>query len=490
MMVDGDALSPDEAGATAGWQAVGAPRKGARSEPDSARNSKGPRRNLFKKILNSSRMPRLPKDETKVIIRPGGGINLMATPRAVITTAIVQAAGIPAEKWGLITLCPNVRQNIVVASSKDQGIIQALLGVDSITLGERPRPTNAYVAAPHDTAKGVIKGIPTSETAEEIRRKLVTDRNPTVVDAHRLGNTTVVIVLFQGDRVPYSVIYGHTILECRLYRKQVDKCWKCGRVGHRQDVCPDPTNKICGKCGMKGDPEGHPCTPKCILCGGAHESASKECPARFRTPYIIKKRQYENWQPPRTLFKEEDFPHLGGSDGRRRSRSRSRRRGRTPSKSPSNRNSRSQSRSTSRTRMSSTSCFNTYRNGGGAPQGRDKVSWSDAVSSRNTRDVRDETIENLKHENQELRIRIDTLTKAVSDLTKQAGGNEPRTRNTQPTEIQHTPGSQAPKTPTNDELARAIDTLFARLAVLEESAPARRKAVAVTTAGSASSNQQ
>ncbi|KAG0433855.1 hypothetical protein HPB47_019536 [Ixodes persulcatus] len=339
MMVDGDALSPDEGGATAGWQVAGAPRKEERSEPESARDSKP--------------HARLTKDETKMIIRPGGGINLMATPRAVITTAIVQAAGL--------------------------------------------RGRTAH------TAKGVIKGIPTSETAEEIRRKLVTDRNLTVVDAHRLGNTTVLIVLFQGDRVPYSVIYGHTILECRLYRKQVEKCSKCGRVGHSQDVCPDPTNKICGKCGMKGDPEGHPCTPKYILCGGAHESASNECPARFRTPYIIEKRQYENWQPPRAIFKEEDIPHLGGSDGRRRSRSRSRRRGRTPSKSPSNRNSRSQSRSTPRTKMSSASCFNTYRNSGGAPQGRDKVSWSDAVSSRNTRDVRDETIENLKHEDQEPR---------------------------------------------------------------------------------------
>lgn len=60
-----------------------------------------------------------------------------------------------------------------------------------------------------------------------------------------MGNTDNVIVLFDGLHVPRYVNYGALIVWCSFYRKQIDICYKCKRLGHRADVCPNPDEKIC-----------------------------------------------------------------------------------------------------------------------------------------------------------------------------------------------------------------------------------------------------
>ncbi|EEC07233.1 hypothetical protein IscW_ISCW006598, partial [Ixodes scapularis] len=49
--------------------------------------------------------------------------------------------------------------------------------------------------------------------------------------------------------------------------------------------------KICIGCGA-ADSQGQ-CTPKCKLCGGQHVTGDKECKNRFKTPYIIRRRQWK-----------------------------------------------------------------------------------------------------------------------------------------------------------------------------------------------------
>ncbi|KAH6926772.1 hypothetical protein HPB50_022157 [Hyalomma asiaticum] len=44
---------------------------------------------------------------------------------------------------------------------------------------------------------------------------------------------------------------------------------------------------------MSSPPEDHLCVPQCRLCGKEHLTGDKKCTMLFRTPYIVKKRQWE-----------------------------------------------------------------------------------------------------------------------------------------------------------------------------------------------------
>lgn len=151
----------------------------------------------------------------------------------------------------------------------------------------------AYRTAPHDTVKGVIRGIPLSETPQDIGMSIVNEYNLLALAAKRIGNTMTVIVVFEGPKVPNYVRYSSALLRCYLYRKQVDVCYQCGRVGNRKDVCPTPTERRCRGCGKLDPKATHSCTPKCKLCGGGHLTADKKCKARYKTPYVVRKRQLE-----------------------------------------------------------------------------------------------------------------------------------------------------------------------------------------------------
>ncbi|KAH7982852.1 hypothetical protein HPB52_007557 [Rhipicephalus sanguineus] len=98
-------------------------------------------------------------------------------------------------------------------------------------------------------------------------------------------------------------------MRCSLYRKKIDVCYKCGHLGHRMDVCPNPNNRVCRGCGLRNPDQGHQCNPKCDLCGGAHLTADRTCKARYKTPYLVRKRRWEK-QAEQSLPTVEDFPSL------------------------------------------------------------------------------------------------------------------------------------------------------------------------------------
>ncbi|KAH6936205.1 hypothetical protein HPB50_014977 [Hyalomma asiaticum] len=245
------------------------------------------------KLAMASRMPALPAEDYKIVVRPRGGFNVTDYGTDRIYCCLRNAAGIGKEAAEEDSICINIKQNVVVLSTPSEDRAIRYGAICKLRIGDREFEANAYRAAPENTSKGLIKNISKTETQADIVSNLVTLRNPGVLHAKRMGTTDNIVVLFKGYHVPRYVYYGPMLVRCSLYRKHIEVCYQCGRLGHRADVCPNPNNKICRGCRSTNPPPDHQCEPQCQLCGKNHFTGDRSCKARYKTPYIIKRRQME-----------------------------------------------------------------------------------------------------------------------------------------------------------------------------------------------------
>ncbi|KAL1482624.1 hypothetical protein MTO96_050309 [Rhipicephalus appendiculatus] len=167
------------------------------------------------------------------------------------------AAQLPPHATEEDIVCANAIQNIFVLSTPQETNALAYCTVQEIILTKQRHPVTTYLAPPGNTCRGVIRGVDADFTDADLQRMLRTDRNPKVLGARRIKSTTTVIILFDGHKVPNYVYCGPIMYRCTLYKRQIDTCRNCGRVGHRQDVCPHPADKVCDQCG-NGPPWPHP----------------------------------------------------------------------------------------------------------------------------------------------------------------------------------------------------------------------------------------
>ncbi|KAH7978710.1 hypothetical protein HPB49_006486 [Dermacentor silvarum] len=200
------------------------------------------------------------------------------------------------------------------------------------------------------------------------------------------------------------------------------------------DVCLFSNNKICRGCGIRNPSPDHTCNPKCSLCGGPHLTADKSCTARYKTPYVIRKRIGKRRAAKQVTLQESDFPPMN-YEHRSRSRSPSRSRQHC-SRTPSQRRSRSRSTSTPP-----------------AKPPTNKVSFAEALMGA-SREVRhtpsppptntndNAEMAHLKKENAIMRDLIHKLSQEVRDL-KQSKTPAP----TPPAEASPSSSHDAPLTP-------------------------------------------
>ncbi|KAH7933156.1 hypothetical protein HPB49_009449 [Dermacentor silvarum] len=155
-------------------------------------------RSIVNKVLRASRMPRLPRDDIKIIVRPKDGLNIRNTCGMSLDEAIRKEAVVGDDEE--ITICPNPTQNILVISTPDETTATKIAMIKVLTINGKRHETNAYVSAPEQMVKGIIRNIPLKYTQDQLTHALVNSRNPSLAYAKRLGSTTTVILLYEGNR--------------------------------------------------------------------------------------------------------------------------------------------------------------------------------------------------------------------------------------------------------------------------------------------------
>ncbi|CAN7947105.1 unnamed protein product, partial [Ixodes hexagonus] len=355
-----------------------------------------------------------------VIVRPRGGLNVKNVSQIKIAQALVTAAGLSFKEAADDIICPNAMQNMLVVSTPSEHNAKTYAGVDAISIGSANYEVSSYFAAPDNTCKGIIRNIDLEFDPEQLRHLIVQPRNPKALEVRRIKNSTTVVILFDGLKVPNYVMCGLSMLKCTLYRTQTEVCYACGRLGHRADVCPTPENVVCRGCGVSSPSDQHVCSPKCTLCGGPHPTADKSCKQRYQVPYIGRQRRKERRDynkdfPPMGTLSRPAVPPRAGSGSRRPRTTRVPSRGRSRVRLP-------RTASGGRSRSAGRS-----RSGGSAVRFRKPVAketgWADRVKGSPTQvtggtppEQRNARIVQLEYENAALKGAIEQLRAEMAEF--------------------------------------------------------------------------
>ncbi|KAH8022393.1 hypothetical protein HPB51_023961 [Rhipicephalus microplus] len=153
-MVHGEAITEEEASAP-GW--IDAIRR--RAKPSTTTTGKpagarfgAQRTGAVTRVAAASRLPPLPMDHHRVIIRPGGGLDVRRCNKLKFLQPLLLAARLPPTAAEEDIFCTNGTQSIFVISTPNLQTAEAYAKVRGIVLMEREHPVSAYVAASGTTS--------------------------------------------------------------------------------------------------------------------------------------------------------------------------------------------------------------------------------------------------------------------------------------------------------------------------------------------------
>ncbi|KAH7975279.1 hypothetical protein HPB51_027074 [Rhipicephalus microplus] len=145
-IVEGEEISHEEANRPGWTTALGRNKKARVETPVSTGNashggSKGGRRTAapqgaMKRLAAASRLPRLPRDHIRIIVKPRDGLDVRKVSQIRLAQAIAMAAALaPAETEGEI-VCPNIAQNIAFFFSGVETTRNAYATIQQIRISE------------------------------------------------------------------------------------------------------------------------------------------------------------------------------------------------------------------------------------------------------------------------------------------------------------------------------------------------------------------
>lgn len=325
-------------------------------------------------------MPRpapLPINDFKLVLRPQDGLNLSKVLPSTLSLALLHATNTSWRQANL-RLQVDVKQNTATVSTPSADVAKLLLKTKQIVLNNAHHAVVLYGLAPDDAVKGVIRGVPVEFTEDQIIQN-IDQEGFELYSSRRIGKeSTTVILTFAGPKVPHYVrLYGAEH-RCTLYKKTVPVCSRCHEIGHRNTTCPQPAVSVCHLCGTRDPAHNHECRAKCDLCSGPHLTASRGCPKRYITPYILRQRELRRQRQRETgrLSRRDGTPqgghfHSTNPDVREQSGDRHRDRSATRARRGPNPSSDSRPRAQSKSRRQ----HSQSRPAGGSTT--KKVSWTD-----------------------------------------------------------------------------------------------------------------
>ncbi|KAH7957839.1 hypothetical protein HPB52_023239 [Rhipicephalus sanguineus] len=230
------------------------------------------------------KLPPLPKEDFKVVVRPCQGLPISELTAPQIAEAVVNACqGKITGSQFLLRLKPGF--NIFIISTPDQEVADMSRKITGLTLNGRLHAVNAYAAVGDGTRKGVIHGITPNASPDTLLANLrIRTQGVDILRARMLGETKTAVITFFGSITPRFVYYMGCEVPCYPFKNTIQFCYACKQTGHRTDVCPTPHITVCHRCGMKEPQPDHPCNPVCSTCGEGHLTGTKECKQRFKQP--------------------------------------------------------------------------------------------------------------------------------------------------------------------------------------------------------------
>ncbi|KAH8029004.1 hypothetical protein HPB51_021908 [Rhipicephalus microplus] len=137
--------------------------------------------NVKKRLANASRLPYLPREHFRIIVRPRGRLNVKNTSNVRISQALTTAVYLSAADITDDIICPNAMLSVVVISTLSQANAKANASLEAITVNNTVYKVNSGITAADNTTKGIVRNIDTEADDEELTRLLIQSTNPTVL---------------------------------------------------------------------------------------------------------------------------------------------------------------------------------------------------------------------------------------------------------------------------------------------------------------------
>ncbi|KAH8008684.1 hypothetical protein HPB51_000721 [Rhipicephalus microplus] len=180
-IVEGEEISEDEASSPGWMTAYGRKNtKGMRTAtttrertPTRGGRKGGGRtaapRNAYQRIVATSRLPQLPRDTYRIIVRPRDGLNVTKVSQIRSKQALAMAAALAPAEVEEDTIFSNGTQNIFVVCTPHEKNACAYVKAQQIQLGDCTYRVFVFPAPPDDTCKGVIRGVDVDISEAQLR---------------------------------------------------------------------------------------------------------------------------------------------------------------------------------------------------------------------------------------------------------------------------------------------------------------------------------